>query len=402
MRMLTLVRTELARLTSSRMGLLALVALMVVPVVYGGLYLYGNADPYNQLDKVPAAVVVDDTGDYGRDAADTLLDDQRFGWVLVDDSEAERGVEDGTYDFSLTFPRSFSDDLESAGGDDPVQASLVLTTNDTNSYLSTTLAKQAAAAVQVAIAQQVGEHASRTLLDAVDSIRTGLVNADEGAATLADATVTAAQGAEALAAGSSTLASGAASLSSGLAELDSRASALPGSASTLAGGASTVAAGAAQAAALAPGIRTQLAGIFATSDVSPADQATILGELDALSGSLGRLSGGASQVASGASALSSLLPVLLVLRLIARASEGSVRDALSLADQAIAHGAGHVGADAVRDMLGLADRARVIDLFEMLMVGDASAAAATAAYPTASRRETTSDSSPSASSPRPQ
>ncbi|KHJ55893.1 DNA polymerase III subunits gamma and tau [Aureimonas altamirensis] len=62
------------------------------------------------------------------------------------------------------------------------------------------------------------------------------------------------------------------------------------------------------------------------------------------------------------------------LRLIARASEGSVRDALSLADQAIAHGAGHVGADAVRDMLGLADRARVIDLFEMLMAGDASAA----------------------------
>ena len=62
------------------------------------------------------------------------------------------------------------------------------------------------------------------------------------------------------------------------------------------------------------------------------------------------------------------------LRLIARASEGSVRDALSLADQAIAHGAGHVGADAVRDMLGLADRARVIDLFEMLMAGDAAAA----------------------------
>lgn len=342
MRILTLVRTELARLTSSRMGLLALVALMVVPVVYGGLYLYGNADPYNQLDKVPAAVVVDDTGDYGRDAADTLLDDQRFGWVLVDDAEAERGVEDGTYDFSLTFPRSFSDDLESAGGDDPVQASLVLTTNDTNSYLSTTLAKQAAAAVQVAIAQQVGEHASRTLLDAVDSIRTGLVDADEGAATLADATATAAQGAHDLAAGSSTLASGAASLSSGLAELDSRTSALPGSASTLAGGASTVAAGAAQAAALAPSIRAQLAGIFATSDVSPADQATILGELDALSGSLGRLSGGASQVSSGASALSSSAPALAAA--VHSAATGS-------AD--LASGAGDASAGASRLSSGL-------------------------------------------------
>ena len=62
------------------------------------------------------------------------------------------------------------------------------------------------------------------------------------------------------------------------------------------------------------------------------------------------------------------------LRLLARAAEGSVRDALSLTDQAISHGAGAVAAAAVRDMLGLADRARVIDLFEHLMRGDATAA----------------------------
>ena len=59
---------------------------------------------------------------------------------------------------------------------------------------------------------------------------------------------------------------------------------------------------------------------------------------------------------------------------IARAAEGSVRDALSLLDQAIAHGAGTVTADTVRDMLGLADRAQVIDLFEAVMRGDVPAA----------------------------
>jgi len=55
---------------------------------------------------------------------------------------------------------------------------------------------------------------------------------------------------------------------------------------------------------------------------------------------------------------------------IARAAEGSVRDSLSLFDQAIAHAAGPVRADAVRQMLGLADRTRVIDLFEHLVGGD--------------------------------
>jgi len=62
------------------------------------------------------------------------------------------------------------------------------------------------------------------------------------------------------------------------------------------------------------------------------------------------------------------------LAMIARAGEGSARDSLSIFDQAIAHGAGHVSADAVRSMLGLADRARIIDLFEMLMRGDVAGA----------------------------
>ncbi len=55
---------------------------------------------------------------------------------------------------------------------------------------------------------------------------------------------------------------------------------------------------------------------------------------------------------------------------IARAAEGSVRDALSLLDQAVSHGSGTVAAAAVRDMLGLADRGQVIDLFEAAMRGD--------------------------------
>src|SRR5256885_3830309 len=56
------------------------------------------------------------------------------------------------------------------------------------------------------------------------------------------------------------------------------------------------------------------------------------------------------------------------LALIARAAEGSVRDSLSLLDQAIAHDEGHaITADSMRGMLGLADRGRVLDLFEKLM-----------------------------------
>ena len=62
------------------------------------------------------------------------------------------------------------------------------------------------------------------------------------------------------------------------------------------------------------------------------------------------------------------------LALITRAAEGSARDAQSLLDQALGSGDGEISADMIRAMLGLADRGRVVDLFELVMKGDAAGA----------------------------
>ena len=57
-----MIAAEFRRLTASPMSIVALIALMCVPVLYGGLYLWANQNPYANLDRVPAAIVVDDTG----------------------------------------------------------------------------------------------------------------------------------------------------------------------------------------------------------------------------------------------------------------------------------------------------------------------------------------------------
>ena len=93
-------------------------------------------------------------------------------------------------------------------------------------------------------------------------------------------------------------------------------------------------------------------------DLRRVDQATLVGHL-------GRIAA-AEGVAVAPPAL----------QLIARAADGSVRDALSLLDQAIAHAGTDIGEAAVRDMLGLADRTASFDLFEAVMKGDAPAAVA--------------------------
>jgi putative membrane protein len=341
-----LVRAEFARLTASRIGIASLIALMTVPLVYGGLYLWGNQDPYSSLDKVPAALVVQDIGttvdgaatNYGRKAAQSLLKDQKFGWVEVTATKASAGVKNGTYDFGITFPASFSARLASTSGHTPRSAELRLTTDDTNSYLSTTIAKQAAEAVRVEVAKEVGAKASVTLLGAVGDLRNGLVQADNGATALADGAASAATGAASLGSGSVTLASGASTLESGLANLDAKASALPASATQLGSGASSVFNGAASASAgsatlagkagqvvtLAASIRSQVASELAAAGVDPAVASTVDTQLAGVSGataristgtstlaaSLGTLAAGAARVSAGASTLNSSAPAL--------------------------------------------------------------------------------------------
>ncbi|MBC7402477.1 MAG: YhgE/Pip domain-containing protein [Microbacteriaceae bacterium] len=349
MKILPLVRSEFARLTSSRIGIASLIALMTVPLVYGGLYLWGNQDPYSSLDKVPAALVVQDTGttvagtatNYGAKAAQSLLSDMRFGWVEVTAAQAAVGVKNGTYDFGITFPSDFSTRLASASGDTPRSARLQLTTDDTNSYLSTTIAKQAAEAVRVEIAKQVGAEASITLLGAVGDIRGGLLKADEGASKLADGAAEAASGAASLSSGSSSLASALASLANGLVTLDAKASALPSSTSRLNSGAATLASGlatsaqsatalksgAATAASLAPQAAQQqrIIDALTLAGATPAEIAQVAAQLAGLATATAQVSmgistqlvpsltaaaAGSAQLASGTAALNTSAPAL--------------------------------------------------------------------------------------------
>jgi putative membrane protein len=297
-------RTEFSRVTSTRMGRVSLVALMTVPLFYGGLYLWGNEDPYANLDRVPAALVVSDTGatvddeavNYGQDAADELLDSNDFDWHEVSASEAATGVRNGTYDFALSFPASFSTDLSSASGSDPTQAQLVLTTNDANSYLSTTIAKQAAATVRTELAQQVGSKATATLLDSIAQIRDGIVDATDGAAHVADGASTAASGASDLAAGTAKLSTGAASLSTGAAKADAGAQ-------KLSTGASKVSMGASQANDGAQKLSAGATSVASGADDLSAGLATLDAGTAALPASTTALADGAAQTEAGVKAI---------------------------------------------------------------------------------------------------
>ena len=265
MKIVTLVRSEFQRLTSTGLARLALVALMTVPLLYGGLYLWANQDPYAKLDKVPAALVDADSGavsdgetvDYGADVTKEVLDGGDFDWHETTAEEARAGLEDGTYDFTFTIPTDFSADLVSASSDDPQRAQIVLATNDSNSYLSTTIAEQAAKTIRASVTERVGKEAATQLLVGLSDIRTSLGDAADGAAQLNDGLGTsvggadrlatgaadARDGADRLAAGASDAHDGADRLATGAASADTGARALADGVGALSTGTTTLDAG---------------------------------------------------------------------------------------------------------------------------------------------------------------
>ncbi|MGW6004392.1 YhgE/Pip family protein [Oerskovia enterophila] len=288
--------TELRRFRRGLLPKLAVGAMIFVPLLYGAMYLWAFWDPTGNLDKLPVAIVNADTGttiasedgdetlNAGDEVATKLVDSGDLEWAQVDATTAEKGVKDGTYYFALTIPEGFSEGIASAAGDDPQAAQLMVTYNDANSFLATTLGRSAMTQVQGAVREEIGAQAVDKVLVGLGSARDGFAQASDGSLTLttasgqltdgatqvADGATTAADGAGTLASGIDQLADGAGSAVTGAGKLANGAGALSQGASSASAGASKLAAGASSAAdgasALAAGAATTQSGMVQLAD----------------------------------------------------------------------------------------------------------------------------------------
>lgn len=386
MTVLRLARSELKRMTGGLLPKLTILALTMVPLLYGAVYLYANWDPYGNLNHIDAALVVEDAGapasdgtqlEAGAKVADSLVDGNVFHWIPVATTEqADQGVSSGEYAFALKIPRDFSANLASPGSfDSASQAMLNVTTNDANNYLLSTIVDKLTTAVHSTVATQVGEETANQLLTGFGTIHTQMVKAAGGAGQLADGVGRLRDGAAALRDGTSELSSGAGELyagqaklrdganqltdgagqlSSGLSTLKDKTSTLPTDSRTLAAGAAQVAAGnaqlnakvqdvAAQLEAADQGLRTRVvesnSRLIAAGVLTQEQADSILADFDAAAGSsplaaaktriqsdaaqVQQLADGAESVSTGAAQLAAGTPAL----------KDAVSQASSAADQ---------------------------------------------------------------------
>lgn len=332
MKVPSMIAAELRRLTASKMGIIALIALICVPILYGGLYLWANQDPYAKFPEVPVGLVVDDEGapsatattgsgaqtvNYGEDVAENLIDGNAFDWQRMTADEAADALRDGAVDFTVTIPADFSAALTSASGDDPHQARIDLETNDANNYLASSMGTQAVEKIRSSVAEMVGSEAAERLLTGLSDIRDSLITATDGATQLTDGANSAASGSAALADGTAQLADGTAQLAAGAQTLAGGAQQVSDGNRQLADVADRAGAAVQQAADALPQVRSDIQSALVDQGLSQEEIDRVLAALDPLAtrlqegnstvqaavGDVDRLAVGAASVASGASEL---------------------------------------------------------------------------------------------------
>ncbi|MFE7391772.1 YhgE/Pip family protein [Streptomyces sp. NPDC057582] len=228
MRSPRLAALELKRFGRGKLPRAALVALLLLPLLYGALYLWSFWDPYSRLDKIPVALVNDDKGataagkrvEAGDEITAKLLDSKVFEWHEVSSAEAGRGVEDGTYYLSLTMPSDFSKRIASSSGDSPETGALQVRTNDANNYIVGQISRTVFSEVRTA----ASTNASRGFLDRIfisfSDLHDATAEAAKGADDLKGGIVKAKKGSKDLADGLKDAKAGSGRLESGIVKLD--------------------------------------------------------------------------------------------------------------------------------------------------------------------------------------
>ncbi|MFD8983168.1 YhgE/Pip family protein [Streptomyces sp. NPDC059564] len=249
MRSPKLAALELKRFGRGKLPRAALVALLLLPLLYGALYLWSFWDPYSRLDKVPVALVNADSGtsvdgkrlDAGGEITKKLHASKTFDWHEVSAADAAKGLEDGKYYLSLTMPADFSAKIASSGGADPATSALQVRTNDANNYIVGSISRTVFAEVRSA----ASANASRGFLDKIfvsfSDLHDKTAEAADGADKLKDGAGKAQQGAKDLADGLDTAKEKNGELTAGLKKLDSAAGQLETGTKDIAAGTQTLA-----------------------------------------------------------------------------------------------------------------------------------------------------------------
>jgi putative membrane protein len=235
MKAIRLALLELRRFRG-RVLFLVPIVLVLVPLLYGALYLWANWDPYGRLDRVPVAVVnsdkpVDRGGqriEAGKRFVEQIRGTELFDWNVVDHRTAQRGLEEGRFYFTIEVPKDFSARLATAAETVPKRAALRITKNDANGYVAGIMADTVKSELQNQVNAAAHAAYAHALYGKLGTVRDKLRLASEASDQLVTGTDLSKQGTATLTTGLGGVRDGSADLSDGVRQVSDATARLEG------------------------------------------------------------------------------------------------------------------------------------------------------------------------------
>ncbi|MBY0145166.1 YhgE/Pip domain-containing protein [Neobacillus niacini] len=280
-------KAELKTILSNRKVLIPIIAILFIPVLYAGMFLWAFWDPYKYLGDLPVAIVNQDEGavldgeqlQIGDDLVKSLKKSNTFDFDIVDKKQGYQGLEDQEYYILVEIPSNFSKNATTLLEDQPEKLEIKYVPNEGANFLSAQIGETAMKEIKAEISKEIVATYSESIFEKVTEMGDGLAQASEGAGqikdgsaelnegagqikenleTLASKSIEFEEGINSAASGSNEVAQGTAAIQQGLQEVDEK---LP----QLVTGTEKAQAGAEQIkeelpAGIAAGINSQLAG----------------------------------------------------------------------------------------------------------------------------------------------
>lgn len=185
---------EFKQLFKEHSLLIAITAVIAVPILYAGMFLWAFWDPYDHLPDLPIAVVNEDIGAIedgeelalGNELVDKLKEDPEFDFHFVERSEGYKGLDDEEYYILIEIPKNFSENATTLMDDEPNKLDLLYVPNESFNFLASQIGETAMLHIEVALQEKITEAYAETIFDKIEEVAEGLDDASEATEDLHD------------------------------------------------------------------------------------------------------------------------------------------------------------------------------------------------------------------------
>ena len=196
MRGFTLLGKEFTEIIKNRKILIPIIAVLFVPLLYAGMFLWAFWDPYDQLDDLPVAIVNLDESvvhngkpiEAGKKLVDNLKEKEGFKWEFVSEKTAKKGMDDRKYYMMIRIPKDFSKNTTTLLDANPKKSKLEYIPNESLNFLSSQIGGSAIEKIKGEVSASVTKTYAETMFDSLKDVSKGFADGSEGASKIHDGT----------------------------------------------------------------------------------------------------------------------------------------------------------------------------------------------------------------------